>query len=282
MRILLPLALTLASCASEQKKIAPEWTRQPTRVVDGGYVVYVGSAAAPSADRASFKAEGVALEDLANECSLLPKGTRVEDRYSESGAHEAVAYVKVAVEFQDCERGRAALTPDAIRTVANVPFTAQLKRYQDLMETGELPAAGAVPLVEPSVASEPAPTRDARVSEETHFYVTRQYVTYQKELVVLSPPDAYASGSPESKRFVSAIGEPARQLVVMEKANPAWKSAPRPWSHLTERPELPRPAGLRRASRPAELHAPSTSPTAPTTRKGPHRPRPDKRVRKHH
>lgn len=277
MRFLLPVALTLVSCASEPKKSAPEWTRQPTRVVDGVYVVYVGSAAAPSAERASFKAEGVALEDLANECSLLPKGTRVEDRYSEVGTHETVAYVKVAVEFQDCESGRAALSPEAIRAIANVPFTEQLKRYQDLSETGEMPPAGAVAAVEPPAVSEPAPVRDARVSETTHFYVVRQYVTYQKELVVLAPPTAYAPGSPESKRFVGAVSEPSRQLLVMEKANPTFKTAPQPWSHLTERPELPRPAGLRREHRPAEVHPPST-PAA--QRKGPHRPQPNKRVRK--
>ena len=51
----------------------PAWVTQPTRTVDNGYIVYVGSAEDTGADRAQLKAESAAVEDLANECSLYPK-----------------------------------------------------------------------------------------------------------------------------------------------------------------------------------------------------------------
>lgn len=277
MRVSALLLFVLTACSSEPKRTQPEWLHQPTRVVDGGYIVYVGSAAGPNADRAQFKAEGVALEDLANECSLLPKGTRIEDRYTEPVGREFVAYVKLAVEFQDCEAGRTALQPETIRAVANVSFTAQLKRYQDYMETGELSNSPgeAVAVAPPTEDLEPPPARDARRDETLHFYMTRQYVAYQKEVVVLAPPTAYAPNSPETKQFVAGIAQPSQQLTVMEKNNPQLKAAPKPWSHLTEKPALARPKSLQPAHapraenarpRPMERHTPAR----PAVPGGPH------------
>src|SRR6202042_1536036 len=111
---------------------------QPTRTVDNGYIVYVGAVEDISSERAQFKAEGLALEDLANECSMIPKGTRIEDRYMAKGDHDSTAYVKLALEFQECDQARHAVNPDDIRKVANVAFTDQLKKYQDLEATGEM------------------------------------------------------------------------------------------------------------------------------------------------
>ena len=94
--------LVVAGCATESSDrpfSVPEWTKAPTRTVDNGYIVYIGSGEDSAKDRASFKAEGAALQDLANECSFVPKGTRLEDRFDkvEGSLHES--YAKVAVEF---------------------------------------------------------------------------------------------------------------------------------------------------------------------------------------
>src|SRR4051794_40170297 len=96
---------SLAGCASHApSQDAPAWTQANSRTVDNGFIVYVGHAEAPNADRGEIKAEGVALEDLANECSFIPRGTRVENRYSApNGEHVALAYVQVAVELQECD-----------------------------------------------------------------------------------------------------------------------------------------------------------------------------------
>jgi hypothetical protein len=242
--VLLVAALAFG-CASTEKK-NPEWTAGSTRVVDNGYIVYVGKGEASNAERAQFKAEGMALEDLANECSLIPKGARVEDRYSVQDQHEYVAWVKVAVEFQECDQGRHANVPGEIQKVANVPFTQQLRRYQELTETGEMPdASEAGESVEPPAEVAAAPETGS-YPVHTHIFVTRQYVAYQKEIVVLAPPAAYAAGTPAARQFAQHVTPAAEHVVTAEAQNPA--SRGQAWSRVPDRPAVARPAALVRAS----------------------------------
>ncbi|MGZ3797623.1 MAG: hypothetical protein ACXVB1_14725, partial [Pseudobdellovibrionaceae bacterium] len=232
------------ACSSEPKSKGPEWIHEPTRIVDNGYIVYVGNGEAGTPEKAQFKAEGQALEDLANECSMIPKGTRLEDRFSEKGKYEYSAYVKIAVEFKDCEEVKKTVDPAQIKQLGNLAFTEQLKRYQDLIETGEM--ASSNDLAEVPVPQEvpPPPARASNWSENTHFYVFRQYVAYQKEIVVLSPPTAYASHSAESQSFTNTMVPATSQLQNLETQNPEFKNQPVPWSHLPERPKILRPAAL--------------------------------------
>lgn len=210
--------------------------------MDGGYIVYLGTASASSLEQAQFKAEGQALEDLANECSLVPKGTRIEDRYTEHDKYEYSAYVKLAVEFQDCDHAAKALEPAQIREVANVSFTEQLKRYQDLTETGVLPPKDEVAQIEPPDELTPAPTRAPDWNDQAHFYVVRQYVAYQKQIVILSPPTAYAPNSPASKTFAANLQPATQQIETMQKQAPTLKNAV--WTQMRDRPYLARPAAL--------------------------------------
>jgi hypothetical protein len=233
------LTLWLTACASAPK--APEWTHAGTRVVDNGFIVYAGQAEGNQPERAQFKAEGQALEDLANECSLIPKGTRVEDRYLEHQEHIVIAYVKVAVEFQECDEGRHANSPEQIQKVASLPFTQQLKRYQDLSETGEMPAVGDNQVELPQEIAA-APARDPRWDETTHFYVTRQYVAYEKEVVVLAPPNTYAPGTPAANQFATVVRPSAEQIARNEEQNPQLRK--QAWSKLPNHPVIQRPTAL--------------------------------------
>jgi hypothetical protein len=235
------LLTILSSCGSEPKKTQPDWVHESTRSVDNGYIVYIGNGVAMSNERAQFEAEGQALEDLANECSMIPKGTRLEDRYFEKTGHEYLAYVKVGVEFKDCEEMKKTVDPTEIKKLANVSFTQQLKRYQDLIETGEMVAAGENTEVELPSEISPAPPRASGMSENMHFYVVRQYVAYQKEVVVLSPSTAYAANSPESQRFVSSVQPVTQQLQTIETKDSQLRNQPQPWSKLADRPKLQRP-----------------------------------------
>jgi hypothetical protein len=221
---------------------SPDWTRQPTRTVDGGYIVYIGTGEASNAERAQFKAEGLALEDLANECSMIPKGVRIEDRFVEKSEHESKAYVKLALEFQECEQARRTNDPSEIKKIANVAFTEQLKRYQDLEETGEMPDRSEVAEVEPPSEISQPPPRAVGWSEPTHFYVMRQYVAYQKEIVVLSPPTAYAANSPANKQFIAQVQPAAEQLHGIEEKTPALRK--QAWSKVPDRPAVSRPQNL--------------------------------------
>jgi hypothetical protein len=246
MRYFVPLLFSgiLLSCSSAPPApTGPDWIRQPTRIVDGGYIVYIGTATASRPERAQFEAEGLALEDLANECSMIPKGARIEDRYSEKDKKDSKAWVKLALEFQECEEAKKALDPEAIKKIANVGFTQQLKKYQDLMETGEMPQE--VAEVEPPAEMTPPPARGGW-NDNTHFFVMRQYVAYQKEVVVLAPPTAYAVNSPASQSFTRGIAPTVEQIHGVEQASPALRG--QAWSQVPARPVIARPASL--AARP--------------------------------
>lgn len=235
--------LVVTACSSAPTKKAPDWIQQPTRTVDNGYIVYVGSMGAATSEKAQFKAEGQALEDLANECSMIPTGTRIEDRYTETEKYGVTAFVKVGLEFQLCERAKKTLQPADIKQLASLQFTEQLKRYQDLVETGEMADQREDVEIQPPEQLQPAPDSNG-MTASTHFIVLRQYVAYQKQIVVLSPPTAYASTSKESQNFATAVQPSTQKLAQLEEQNPTFKSNPTPWSRLQDRPKMARPESL--------------------------------------
>lgn len=248
MKVLVPLfVFILAGCASKDPSSdLPAWAKQPSRVVDNGYIVYIGTATDRSPEQAQFKAEGIALEDLANECSVVPQGSRIEDRFINHGAKDQTAYVKLGVEFTACEEAKKALDPESVRRTASVAFTQQLKRYQDFAETGEVVAqneAAEVEVTDGAVADSP-PERRRGDSDSVHFYVTRQYIAYQKEIVVLAPRTAYAPSSPEAQHFAATVVPSTQQVQTLAQANPQLVKNPAPWSQVLDRPHVSRPAAL--------------------------------------
>jgi hypothetical protein len=250
------LSVGLLSCATQPVVNDPDWTRGATRTFDNGYIVYIGKNEAPTAELAGFRAEGIALEDLANECSVVPKGARLEDRYQKrdgKGAEQSqsfTAFVKIAVEFKDCQEAAKATEPSEIKKIASVPFTQQLKRYQDLIETGTLASTAADDAgseVTPPTEYAPLPERHD-TNETTHFYVTRQYIAYQKEIVVLSPPSAYRPASTESQKFIAALTPAQTQMSDLMQKNATLQTQPQAWSKVEGRPAMPRPPSLTASS----------------------------------
>ena len=262
------LLTLLVSCGSVEKKPEPAWVHQSTRNVDNGYIEYVGRSESVTLERTQFQAEGLALEDLANECSLVPKGTRIEDRFTDKTPNGYLAYVKVAVEMQECDRASKSTDPLEIKKIANLPFTEQLKKYQDLMETGANPEIagnqGGVE-VEPATEVSPPPER-GQMNDSVHFYVTRQYVAYQKEIVILSPPTAYQPQSPESHAFTTAVAPVQTQLQTSAASQPTLKTNPQPWSTIANasHPEvrIGRPANLSARSAPVMRQAMRPNPAS--------------------
>ncbi len=238
----------LQSCSSTESKPSnnpkpPDWISQPTRLVDNGYIVYVESESGPSSDKATLKAEGLALSDLANECSLIPKGTRIEDRYLEPGKYGPTAFVKLAVEFQDCTAGQKANDADSIRKIANASFTQRLKEYQDYLETGEISNQSKELEVDLTQPVPPLPQQNS--SSQIHFYAVRQYISYQKEYVVLAPATAFAPNSPESLRLGSAIAPANQQLHTLQTVEPQLQEKQIAWSKLPDQPKVQRPSYLK-------------------------------------
>jgi hypothetical protein len=237
------------SCSSKPPGPVPDpaWTAWPVRSVENGYIIYVGTAEDLQSELSHFKAQGQALEDLANECSLIPLGTRVEDRFTKA-AYTNTSYVRVALEFQDCEKAKAAKDAQSIRQVADLAFTEELKKYQYFMENGEFAPQVEVannnqqesnPYLYSQNWQEPISVSNLPVG--TEYYALRQNIAYQKEVVILSPPQTYAPNSPEAGALISNLNTNTQQLTQIQLQNPNIVRSNQTWSNLPQRPIIIKP-----------------------------------------
>jgi hypothetical protein len=262
----------LFSCAGHPTSSAPSWTTGPTRTVDAGYIVYLGHGEDKSPERATLAAEGMAIADLANECSFVPKGARIEDRYDEplpDSGHRT--YAKIGIPFEECEAAKKATDPDEVRKLANVAMTEELKRYQDIFYAAATPAGGGQ-----------AP---GEIKDNSDYYVARQHVAYWKQEVILAPATVYVVGSPERVVYVTNITPAVTNLQAYETANPALRSGvAAPWSAVQRDSSYRIPPQMRPAASAAPL-PPALRPAAQQQRQANRpapRPKPQRRRRRKH
>lgn len=228
--LLLSIGVILGACSSETPRNGPDpsWIRDPARTVDNGYIVYIGTGDDSASDRAAFKAEAQAMQDLANECSFVPKGARLEDRFQKTEGNLKEAYAKVGVEFQLCEQAKKTLNPDEVRKLANAEMAAEIKRYQeglgqqDLKEIAENEAGEEVPM-----GAAPPP-----LNNDFHYFVVREQIANEKEYVILSPPAAYAPGAPATAQYMTAVQAPTQQVAAYQVAHPEAVKSPQTWSAM--------------------------------------------------
>lgn len=246
----LPFLSLIAACSSSPTAAngdfaPPAWVHQPSRTLDGGYIVYVASAQDRSADRAALKAEAQALEDLVNECSFAPKGTRIEDRYQRKDGSLQQSYAKVAVEFQLCEEAKKTVEPNKIQALASAPFTEELKRYQDLVaqesQESQDPSASESIAANPMLADTHSPSNSSPsdlsstphvrwiIRDEPQFWVIRQEVAVQKQGVILSPLSAYPPNAPQTQQVASQLTGASQEIQKYEASNPRVKTGS--WSN---------------------------------------------------
>ena len=224
----------------------PEWIHHPTRTVDNGYILYVGEGEDRVIEKSRFKAESMAIQDLVNECSLAPKGTRIEDKYDQPVGEGYRSYAKVAVEISECDQAKKATEPQDIRSLANVAMTEQLKRYQAIVD-------------EPSPEEKPeevaqvdtSKSEEFHITGEDHFFVVRQQVAYAKEVVILSPTTAYQPGSPETIQLTHHIQPAISGLGNYEANHPEIKTTSRTWSTYKMQKQMGRPRSLNPPPKPA-------------------------------
>jgi hypothetical protein len=249
----LPLVALFFACSSSPPVVdhehPPAWATGPTRTFDGGYIVYVGSGEDRDLGRSHFKAEAMALQDLANECSMAPRGARVEDHYDQDVGVLHRSYAKVAVEFQVCENAKNAVTPEAIRTLANVQMTDEVKQYQatydepepDNEET-EAPALASSAGGTPSAPSGqdsgayhgPGGAGVVFIGSAPEYYVVSQQVAYVKQTVILAPASQYPPQSAVATQPVAEIAPAQAAINRYAAANPALRSSSEAFS--TARP----------------------------------------------
>jgi hypothetical protein len=212
---------------------------RPTRTVDGGFIVYVGTGEDRAPERGRFKAEAMALQDLANECSFPPKGARIEDHFDDTEGVLHRSRAKVAVEMQDCDQAKAAVEPARIRELANAAYAEQIRRYRDLIDEPE-PEETAAP--NPQLASTSAPA-----DSSARFYVYRQQVYFLTERVILAPPTAFAPRARETVVVVKQLEPTVREIRSYEAAHPQIRASSEAFSTLRPNHVAHEPAALREA-----------------------------------
>jgi len=269
--LLFSATLPLESCGTSQKNPAdnPEtkWVTQPARTVDSGYIVYVAHAEDFTEEKALFKAESIALQDVANECSFVPKGTRIEDRYSEQLKNVHKVSVKVGLSYEDCEKAQNTNDPSAIKKLANAQMTDQLKHYQDLYEY-QPPTSSQFAenqATDPNAGKGGLSSPSTSVQSPVQFFVARQMVVYQKEQVILAPPTAYPPGSVQSNQFARSANQSQQQLQGYQQNNPQTRTWNNTWSNFEGRPISQHPEFLQSSN----FRAPSSRFEVPRSSSGP-------------
>jgi hypothetical protein len=236
---------TLSGCSSTPsgtRAEAPAWINQATRTVDNGYIVYVGIGEDNVPERARFKAEGMAIQDLANECSFAPKGTRVEDHYDQPVGVIFRSYAKVGIAFQDCDDAKAAIQPAEIQKLASAPLTQELKRYQDAVDTPE--DEETVASASEGSGANPMIYRTTPIQNDSGFFVVRQQVAFMKEDVILVPQN-YPPNSPQSQTFVQQVAPAQNSVQTYETAHPVVRTWPQSFSANRPNAFAHQPSALR-------------------------------------
>jgi hypothetical protein len=251
------LVFILIGCSSQPERPPaaqiPDWIHLPTRKVDNGYIVYVESADDSMKDRARFKSDAEVLADIANECTLIPKGVRIEDRYEQRNGVIYQTYTKAAVELELCEEAKKAATPEAIRKLANVPMTEQVKKYQEMIgqtpeslepeRVGDGTEIAAAEPVAPFRGSGGGVTVVVQPATQQNYYVMREQVFIMKSQVVLAPPGSYQPQSPETAALTTHLAAHTQAISQYEQGHPELRTASHAWSGarhdiLRQRPRL--------------------------------------------
>jgi hypothetical protein len=230
----LSFSLLFSACGTatrsvESQNIPPEWVHQSARTVESGYLVYVASGEDPLPEKARFKAEAQALEDLANECSFAPKGTRIEDRYQRSEGSFHQAFVKIAVEFQLCEEAKAAMSPQEIRRLGNAAFSDELKRYQDLLaqDSGNpMLSQTQPPTLTSASESSGSSLHWVVIRDQPQYWIVRREIALRKQVVILSPPESYPPGSQQTRELTHQLTGASDRIHRFEDAHPELTSTP--------------------------------------------------------
>ncbi len=240
--------LILVTCSSTKPADDKAWIRNPARTVDSGYIVYVGTGEDISPEKAQFKAEAIAIGDLANECSFAPKGARIEDHYDEKTDRGHTAYAKVGITYEECEQAKQAVKPEDIQKLGNVAMTEELKRFQDAYYTSNEGNADQAPAqASSSNTSSPAPyyySGPVYIHDDTNYFVVRSYVAYEKQVVILSPPGVYVPASPAYVNYVHRVSPMAQNVQAYEVSNPGLRSAPTTWSTVQQNPNSHLPGNV--------------------------------------
>ena len=135
-------------------------------------MIYVGSGEDRDQSSARSKAESFALQNLANDCSLIPEGTSVQpEHFEDTFGIIYRAFSKITISVEKCLEARKAWQASTIRILMNLKLEEQLVRYQKVYDPPEPEEA--------SLLSAPSGIPDV-----AHFIVVRQQVALTKQTIL--------------------------------------------------------------------------------------------------
>jgi hypothetical protein len=204
------LILLATSCSSgpapKTDHTAPAWTLQPARTSDGARLAYVGVGEDRDPQNALTKAQAIALQDLENDCSLIPKGTQLQpERYDETVGILTRSFALFTISLQECLAARGSLSTLQIRDISNSEFTAQVDHYQKTYDAPE--PEEAVPLGTSAGA--------IVIADSPHLFIVRQQVALTKQKMLLAPNDF--AGEPKP---IQELPHATQAIAAFEQTDP--------------------------------------------------------------
>lgn len=224
------------------------WTDQLGRSFESKNLVIVSTALGSTAASAKFKSEAKGLEDLANECSFVPKGTHIEDEVTQKSYDQFIVFSKIVIEEKFCETGKRLLQLAEIEQMANLGYTEQILKNQLQSEkpvvqppvSSKLPkltSATKVPPMSPRQKIERLLSSDEAsvIHDDGDFFMTRQQIAFLKQAILLSAKGLYPKNLVLSDKMTSVLSQKILATRNYEAQNTALSSSSVTWSFAKER-----------------------------------------------
>ncbi len=210
------------------------WTEQVGRNFEKQNIVMVSLAKAASQNTAKFNAEAQGLEDLANECSFIPKGTHLADQVVLSEQGQVTVFVKFIVAKTICENAKISIKFQEIWPLVNYGYTEQILKYhaeneKSIVAKGS--ALGPLQKVELILNSENA----SIVRDDNDFFMTRQQISFLKQATLLAGRGLFPEKAFDIEKMQSVLVQKIAAAGEYEKINPALKSSSITWTMVKER-----------------------------------------------
>ena len=208
-------SVMFSSCSStpiveSDPPVAPSWTTQPRRLATDGKIAMIGYGEDRYRDRAVSKAESMALQDIANECSVVPEGTQITSHYSKLGKDVYRSYALLQVSINECRDDKDTEDGPAIRHASNTDLTRQLADYQKNVDIPEPEEAKAL-------------TGGVVIKDVAQLYVIRQQLALAKQKAVFFPKQSLDPLIRVANRAISNFEDLHAEVWVLKKSFSAFR-----------------------------------------------------------
>ncbi|MCO4755405.1 MAG: hypothetical protein KC478_13060 [Bacteriovoracaceae bacterium] len=116
-------ALASKPCAEQLDEMGMRWAKKEGRSQAAGWIFFTGKGIGKSQEQSFFRAEGQALSRLAQECRLIHKFVKINERCNEGLGSEHVAYARVSVRHDNCKTSQTSDDKKWINTELSTQFS---------------------------------------------------------------------------------------------------------------------------------------------------------------